>query len=194
MIQKIAQPSAGLYFICFQEIKMLKYTKFTYCPKCGEKSLTTLEQNGMICQSCSLKYYHNTAAAVAGIIVSPKGIVMTTRAHDPGKGKLDIPGGFANYNETLEEALKRELFEELNITVSNYRYITSFPNEYHYAGVTYFTIDTMFLVQWDEAFNLVPNDEIDELHYVEPERIDFEMLAFQSTKKMFRYLIENHLQ
>jgi 8-oxo-dGTP pyrophosphatase MutT (NUDIX family) len=173
---------------------MLKYTNFTYCPKCGKESLTVLEQNGMICQSCSLKYYHNTAAAVAAIIVSPKGIVMIKRAHDPGKGKLDIPGGFANYNETLEEALRRELLEELNITVTNYRYITSFPNEYQYAGVTYFTIDTMFLVQWDEAFNLVPNEEVDELCYVDLKKFDFEMLAFQSTRKIFRYLIENHLQ
>ncbi len=173
---------------------MLKYTKFTYCPKCGSESLTILEQNGMSCQSCGLKYYHNTAAAVAAVILSPNGVVMIKRAHDPGKGKLDIPGGFADYNETLEEALRRELFEELNITVTDYRYITSFPNEYQYAGVTYFTIDTMFLVQWDEAFNLVPNDEIDELYYVNLKNVDFEKLAFQSTQKIFRYLIENHLQ
>ncbi|HEX2957369.1 MAG TPA: NUDIX domain-containing protein [Chitinispirillaceae bacterium] len=174
---------------------MLNFTKFTYCPKCGKESLNVLEQNGMICKSCGLKYYHNTAAAVAGIIVSPKGIVMIKRAHDPGKGKLDIPGGFANYHETLEDALRRELFEELNISVTNYRYITSFPNEYQYAGITYFTIDTMFLVQWNETFTIVPNDEIDALYYVDdPQGIDFDTMAFQSTRKIFSYLIENHLQ
>jgi NADH pyrophosphatase NudC (nudix superfamily) len=173
---------------------MLKYTKFTYCPKCGNETLTSLEENGMICQSCDLKYYHNTAAAVAGIIVSPKGIVMIKRAHDPEKGKLDIPGGFANYNETLEEALRRELSEELNINITDYRYITSFPNEYQYAGVTYFTLDAMFLVQWNEAFNLVPNDEIDELQFVDLKKLNLNLLAFSSTRKIFRYLIEHHLQ
>lgn len=167
---------------------MLKYTKFNYCPKCGKESLIVLDQNGMTCQSCGLKYYHNTASAVAAIIMSPKGIVMIKRAHDPGKGKLDIPGGFVDYNETLEDALRRELSEELSINVTNYRYIASFPNEYQYAGITYFTTDAMFLVQWDEAFNIVPNDEVEELDYVDPNKVDFEKLAFQSTRKIFNYL------
>ena len=48
--------------------------------------------------------YKNVAAAVGVIIVYNEKIVMTLRAKDPGKNSLDLPGGFVNKNENLEEA------------------------------------------------------------------------------------------
>jgi ADP-ribose pyrophosphatase YjhB (NUDIX family) len=145
----------------------------------------------MSCSSCGLKYFHNTAAAVGGIIVSPQGVLLAERAHEPSKGKLDVPGGFTDYNESLEDTLRRELFEELGIKVTKYRYIASFPNEYQYSGITYFTADAIFLVDWEETFKMVPNDEIAKIHFVEIQRLDVNNLAFASTRRAFKYIVDN---
>ncbi|MBN1604207.1 MAG: NUDIX domain-containing protein [Chitinispirillaceae bacterium] len=172
---------------------MLSYTKFRFCPRCGNQSLSIFEQNGMICNCCNLKYFHNAAAAVACILVSPQGVVLTERTYEPSKGLLDLPGGFVNYNESLEEALRREILEELNIPISKFRYLVSIPNEYTYSDITYFTTDSIFLVEWSESFTLKPNYEIAGIHFVHIEDIEMNKLAFSSTRKAFTWLIENRV-
>lgn len=172
---------------------MLGYTKFRFCPRCGNQSLSILDQNGMACDCCDLKYFHNAAAAVACILVSPQGVVLAERTCEPSKGLLDLPGGFVNYNESLEEALRRELLEELNIRISKFRYLVSIPNEYTYDDITYFTTDSIFLVEWSETFTLKPNHEIARIQFVRIDEIEMNKLAFSSTRKAFTWLIENRV-
>lgn len=42
-----------------------------------------------------------------------KGVILGTRAHEDGKGKLELIGGFVEVGETLEDALVREIREEV---------------------------------------------------------------------------------
>lgn len=50
------------------------------------------------------------AAAVAGLIFNEKGqLLLTIRAKDPGKGLLDLPGGFVDMGENADQALRREI-------------------------------------------------------------------------------------
>ncbi len=66
---------------------------------------------------------------------------MTVRKHSPGQGALDLPGGFADHYESLEQVLTREVNEELIVVVdvSDWRYLFSFANRYPYAGISYYT-------------------------------------------------------
>ena len=54
---------------------------------------------------------------------------------------LDLPGGFVDENERLEEALQREVKEELGISIDNWKYLTSQANRYLYKGIAYPTCD-----------------------------------------------------
>jgi 8-oxo-dGTP diphosphatase len=63
-----------------------------------------------------LKYGPKPALAVDGIIFDKdNNLVLIRRKNPPFKGQLAIPGGFVEYNETTEEAVKREIREELGI-------------------------------------------------------------------------------
>ena len=64
--------------------------------------------------------YPRPAVTVDAIIVSESNgnsmILLILRKANPFKGKWALPGGFAEINETLEEACKRELCEETGLT------------------------------------------------------------------------------
>lgn len=57
---------------------------------------------------------------VYGIIIKDDKIVLINKVTGPYDGKLDLPGGSIEFGETVEEALKRELLEEVGIELENY--------------------------------------------------------------------------
>lgn len=54
---------------------------------------------------------------VAAIIIKDDKIFATQRGYGDFKGKWEFPGGKIESNETPEEALKREIIEELNSNI-----------------------------------------------------------------------------
>lgn len=46
-------------------------------------------------------------------------VLLIERGNEPFKGKLALPGGFLNPNETLKKCAERELFEETRIECSS---------------------------------------------------------------------------
>jgi ADP-ribose pyrophosphatase YjhB (NUDIX family) len=139
---------------------------------------------------CGYVYFHNTASAVAALIQTPAaGILLVKRNHEPRKGMLDVPGGFVNYNESLENALRREIREELSIELPSIEYFGSFPNIYIYENVTYFTTDTFFRCVLTTVPEIKANDEISECLYFTKDKIPFDLLAFESSRKAFQQLI-----
>ncbi len=62
-----------------------------------------------------LKYGPKPSIAVDGIILENGAIILIRRGKPPFKDKLALPGGFVEYNETTEEAVIREINEELGI-------------------------------------------------------------------------------
>jgi 8-oxo-dGTP pyrophosphatase MutT (NUDIX family) len=132
---------------------------------------------------CGLLYFHNCAAAVAGIIEFKGGILLTKRAAEPRKGYHDLPGGFVSYRESLEEALIREIKEELNLEIPYWQYLGSYPNIYVYGNVTYFTTDAMFVSSKSNLTGLKANREIEEVFIANPQEIDWDQIAFDSIKQ-----------
>jgi ADP-ribose pyrophosphatase YjhB (NUDIX family) len=55
--------------------------------------------------------------AVGGIIFKGDQVLLVKRSKAPAEGKWSIPGGVVHLGETLEEAVKRELFEEVQLVV-----------------------------------------------------------------------------
>ena len=59
----------------------------------------------------------HTHYGVYGIIIKDNKVVLINKVTGPYDGKLDLPGGKIEFGEKPEEALKRELKEELGIEV-----------------------------------------------------------------------------
>ena len=86
---------------------------FELCPKCGSKKIEYKDNRKWFCPDCGFDLYNNVAAAV-GIIICDKNnnILLEVRAKDPQKGKLALPGGFIDPEESAEDAVIRECKEE----------------------------------------------------------------------------------
>jgi ADP-ribose pyrophosphatase YjhB (NUDIX family) len=119
---------------------------------------------------------------VAGIIEFEERIILTKRGAEPRKGYYDLPGGFVFYRESLEDALSREIKEELNLEISHWQYLGSFPNIYLFGAVTYFTTDAIFMASNSNLAGLRADKEIAEVIFVNPKKIDWDQIAFESIK------------
>lgn len=161
---------------------------FDYCPSCGSRAVSFDNVKKFICKDCSFTYFHNVAAAVAAILEYDQKVILIRRAKEPGKGKLDLPGGFADPDETVEDALRRELKEELGIDAGTLQYIGSYPNRYIYKGVPYRTCDLFFYSKIDALPTDLDRTEIEELILINPLDIPADEIAFESTKAGLGFL------
>ncbi len=54
---------------------------------------------------------------VGGVVISEEKVLLVKLTYGPAKGMWLIPGGLVDRGETLQEAVKREIFEETSIQV-----------------------------------------------------------------------------
>jgi NADH pyrophosphatase NudC (nudix superfamily) len=169
---------------------------FRYCPGCGAKGPKEHSKTKHItCGKCGFEYFHNVASATGVIIEYGSKVLVVTRANEPKAGMLDLPGGFADYGEPIEETLAREVREELGIKIKKPRYLTSAPNIYVYKGVTYATTDLFFVCRIDNPKKIKLNrKEIAGVEFFEPGQIPVKRFAFDSAKKAIRYYIKQRRQ
>ena len=160
---------------------------FKFCPNCASKNFTYDNNFKFHCNDCNFVLYHNIAAAVAIIFTYEDKILFTVRNVNPDKGKLDLPGGFIDPNETAEEAACREIEEELglDITLNDLRYITTQPNNYIYRNVAYRTMDIFYeCVLKSDSVSINAEDEINELVWIKRSEIDLNKIGFVSIRKV----------
>ncbi len=158
-----------------------------YCPKCGAETLLSEQNRKYSCSECDFLFFQNVAAATMAVVTQfnegTLWLLVATRAKDPGKGFYDLPGGFVDPDESAEQALERELVEEIGVKPIPYRYLTSFPNTYPYQNVVYKTCDLVFHVELEPNAKVRADDDVESLEWVPLAEITTEQFAFDSTKR-----------
>ncbi len=162
-----------------------------FCPKCGSDTFSRSSEKSLKCNHCGFHFFINSAAAVAALISDERGkLMLVTRGVEPDYGKLDLPGGFVDPMETAEQALKRELEEELGLQVISMEYLASAPNEYIFSDYTVFTLDMAFKVTVKSIENLKAMDDILAYRFYYEEEIDYGQIPAPSIKSF----VKNYFQ
>jgi NAD+ diphosphatase len=159
---------------------------FNRCPNCGGGDTSFDGVKEFYCRACSFTFFHNPAAAVGVVLEYGERIVFTRRCREPRKGMLDLPGGFVDPDETAEQAVRREVREELGMDLGELKYLGSQPNTYEYKGVVYKTCDLFFSSRIDTLPTVFDTTEIEELALLAPSDVPPEELAFESAKAWLR--------
>ncbi|WP_017415243.1 NUDIX hydrolase [Clostridium tunisiense] len=92
-----------------------------FCPDCGALLKEHLEDKQVIKKcNCGFTDWDNwvNVAVVVACYNSKKEFVMV-RLKGNEKGKVTFPGGYRDLGETLEDAAKREFFEETGYAIDN---------------------------------------------------------------------------
>ena len=160
--------------------------QFRCCPRCGAV-LTAPGACPLVCAACGFAYYFNPAVSAAAILLRGDGQgLFIRRGHDPGLGRLAFVGGFVDAGETPEDALRREVREEVGVALDAIAYLASSPNHYAYRGVTYHVVDLIFVARI--AAGSVPRvlDGVAAIEWHDPRTLDPAVLAFPSMTAALR--------
>ena len=157
--------------------------KFKYCPACGSDRFVESDEKSKQCLRCGFKYYLNAVSAVAAFVVdNDNRLLLCRRANDPAKGTWDLPGGFVDPDETAEEAITREIYEELGFEIESFRYLFSIPNEYYYSGFNVRTLDMFYLVQVVDDSKPIAKDDVESAEFIPMDSIDISTIGLKSIK------------
>jgi NAD+ diphosphatase len=97
-----------------------------FCGKCGTAMIDRRTELARKCPGCNFISYPRLSPAVIMSVVRDDHILLA-RSPRFSTGMYSTLAGFVEPGETLEEAVSREVFEEVAITVNNIQYIASQP-------------------------------------------------------------------
>ena len=164
---------------------------FIHCPRCGEAALEPATKKSFACTACQFVFYLNCAAATVALILNEKNqLLVTRRRKDPFKGTLDLPGGFAEPGEGIEQCLIREIKEELDLEITHLEYLCSAPNTYPYKSVVYPVTDMAFVCKVKTFDTIKARDDIDNFYFVDLAKLDTQLFGLSSPKRIIRHYLK----
>ena len=100
-----------------------------FCPRCAAELELGAGRAG--CPACGLVAYANSDPTACALVADDEGrLLLVRRAHDPDRGKWDLPGGFLEEGEHPLDALRRELYEETGLEVEPLDFVGVWMDRY----------------------------------------------------------------
>ncbi len=142
-----------------------------FCSKCGSQTKVINSGHGRKCSNpdCGCEHYPRIDPAVIFSIINntgPESKILLARKPVWDEHRHSVVAGFIEPGETLEDAVKREAYEETGLKVNNVRYFDSQPWPFPGQIMLGFSCETK---QWDidlidhelESANWFSADEIE---------------------------------
>lgn len=99
----------------------------TYCSRCGEYLYSQQAGHLRVCPSCGAQHYPRTDPAVIMLVTDADDRALLARNPQWPAGRFSTLAGFVEPGETLEDAVRREVAEEVGIVVDHPTYLGSQP-------------------------------------------------------------------
>lgn len=102
------------------------YRSNQFCGRCGAKTQHDHRERMMRCPACGNMIYPRIAPAVIAAVTDGDRLVLSKYANR-SYTRFSLLAGFIEIGETAEEAVAREVMEEVGLRVKNIRYYKSQP-------------------------------------------------------------------
>ncbi len=145
---------------CRAQEMLLWRESHRFCGKCAQPLIPSTHDLAMTCPACGAVYFPQIAPAVIVAITRNGGNeILLAHNHRFNEGVFSLIAGFVEMGENLEEAIHREIKEEIGIEVDHFRYLASqswpFPNSLMLA----------FYAEWAGGEACADGAELSECHW-----------------------------
>lgn len=97
-----------------------------FCSRCGRRTEMMPAERAKKCPHCGLQTYPRLSPCII-VRINRGEALLLARGHNWLPGRYSVVAGFVEPGETLEEAIAREVMEEVGLRVKNIRYFGSQP-------------------------------------------------------------------
>jgi NAD+ diphosphatase len=111
-----------------------------FCGRCGGETELVPGELAKSCTRCGMLHYPRLSPAII-VLVRDESRVLLARSPGFPPGMYSVLAGFVEPGESIEEAIKREVREEVGIEVANVRYFGSQPWPFPNSLMIGFTAD-----------------------------------------------------
>ncbi|HUH65933.1 MAG TPA: NAD(+) diphosphatase [Syntrophales bacterium] len=155
----------ALHGVAMKAVHIIEWDRTTrYCGYCG---METVRARGMVakeCPCCELLSFPRISPAII-VLVERDNKVLLARVKRFTSELYSVLAGFVEPGETLEEAVQREIKEEVGITVKNIHYFGSQPWPFPDSLMIGFTAD------YESGEIVIDETEVADAGWFEPERL-----------------------
>lgn len=161
---------------------------FRFCPADGTPLGEPRQSGGATCPECGRSWYRNSAPTVGAAIVRDGRALVTVRAVEPEKGRVDVPGGFLEVGEHPVDGLKREVREELGVEVEvEGNPVLLATHTYGPDGIWVLTMGFRARIVDGEPR---PADDVAEIRWISAQEIDDTDFAWEHDRGFVRAALE----
>ena len=152
-----------------------------HCPRCAA-AVEVRFPRSVHCGACGYVAFFNPKPVACALATDGDGrIILHRRAFEPGAGRWSMPGGFVDLGERVEDAVRREVREELELEIELGRLV----------GVYSRADDRVVLIVYAARALGTPRRtaEATEVRAFAPDAIPWDELAFWSDAQALRDLL-----
>ena len=166
--------------------------EMNFCRRCG-KQLLIVSSHVYRCDEGHVIFANCSPSVGVFFVTHDDNVLFAVRGQEPRKGMLDAFGGFADGEETFEDAIKRELDEELRLKPHEYttpQYLASGIGHYDYKGESIPVLSALFWARLKTDRELVAADDISGVFSFHKSSIDLSRMHDEDIRTGVRKLIE----
>jgi NAD+ diphosphatase len=156
-----------------------------YCGRCGTQTKLAEKERAKICDNCNLISYPRISPAVIVAVIKENKILLAKASRFRKRNMYSVLAGFVDPGETLEECIKREIKEEVNIKVENIRYFGSQPWPFPDS------LMTGFIADYKSGEIAVDGDEIIDAGWFTPDGLPDIPGKISIARELIDWFIEN---
>lgn len=102
------------------------YKNHRFCSKCGSPMNSSKKERMLLCRHCGFCVYPNISPCIIVAVYDKEQLLLTKYAGRRFKN-FALIAGFVEIGESMEQAVKREVYEEVGLKVKNIKFYKSQP-------------------------------------------------------------------
>lgn len=147
--EQVVEPSNPEQWLTLREVAFIGETQFMlcarargllewrrqhrFCGQCGQLTTRVKNEPAMACQPCRLRFYPRISPCIIVLITQGRSVLLAQGERQKERGWFSTLAGFIETGESAEQAVIREVKEEVNVEIKNIQYLNSqawpFPNQ-----------------------------------------------------------------